>query len=233
MHAPEISTPAAPVDEAMVPERVPTPVESHQSEPTVQPDAEPETISSSHSQALTPVNSPSADPVNVPVPEDDFALMGQAAFELPSGHGWQYQINLGTRDLQKILESNAVHVPVLLATAAKRQRSEVRMSELAPEDKAKFDQAKLNEINQWLDTGTVQKILRYKIPPEQILRCRWALTWKTPEPGSTSGDRRAKARLVVLGYEDPQIDAIPRDSPTLSKDSRMLVPTHRISSVDC
>ena len=97
------------------------------------------------------------------------------------------------------------------------------MSELAPEDKDKFDQGKLNQINQWLDTGTVQKMLRYKIPPEQILRCRWALSWKTPEPGSTSGDRRAKARLVVLGYEDPQIDAILRDSPTLSKDSRMLV----------
>ena len=33
---------------------------------------------------------------------------------------------------------------------------------------------------------------------------------------------KAKARLVVLGYLDPRIEEIPRDSPTLNKTSRML-----------
>ena len=35
--------------------------------------------------------------------------------------------------------------------------------------------------------------------------------------------RRAKARLVILGYEDPNLTEIPRDSPTLQKESRSLI----------
>lgn len=34
--------------------------------------------------------------------------------------------------------------------------------------------------------------------------------------------RKAKARLVILGYEDPLIDVLPRDSPTLGRDTRMI-----------
>ena len=36
-------------------------------------------------------------------------------------------------------------------------------------------------------------------------------------------NRKAKARLVILGYEDPDITNIPRDSPTLQKESRSLL----------
>ena len=35
--------------------------------------------------------------------------------------------------------------------------------------------------------------------------------------------RKAKARLDVLGYMDPQLDTIPRDSPTLGRTSKMLI----------
>ena len=34
---------------------------------------------------------------------------------------------------------------------------------------------------------------------------------------------KPKARLVVLGFQDPMVDSIPRDSPTLTKLSRMLI----------
>ena len=53
------------------------------------------------------------------------------------------------------------------------------------------------------------------------MRCRWILTWKAPEVGGVG--RRAKARLVVLGFEDPGLAEIPRDAPTLSKDGRQLL----------
>ena len=42
--------------------------------------------------------------------------------------------------------------------------------------------------------------------------------------------RKAKARLVVLGFEDPLIDQIPRDSPTMSKLSRVLIMQYAASS---
>lgn len=51
-----------------------------------------------------------------------------------------------------------------------------------------------------------------------------AFDWKPveqPKPGEEA--TKAKARLIVLGYLDPQLEEIPRDSPTMSKVSRMLV----------
>ena len=53
------------------------------------------------------------------------------------------------------------------------------------------------------------------------MRCRWILTWKPPAPGLT--EKRAKARLVVFGFEDPQLSTIAADAPTLSKDGKQLV----------
>ena len=53
------------------------------------------------------------------------------------------------------------------------------------------------------------------------MRCRWILVWKPPDkPGR---ERRAKARLVVLGYTDPRLSEIPNDALTLSKDGRMVL----------
>ena len=65
-----------------------------------------------------------------------------------------------------------------VASAAKRQRAEVRLSELTAAEKAQFQKAKESEIQNWVNTGTISRILRSKVPHEQILRCRWILTWK-------------------------------------------------------
>lgn len=53
------------------------------------------------------------------------------------------------------------------------------------------------------------------------MQCRWILVWKSPEfPG---GEKRAKARLVVLGFTDPGLSHVPNDAPTLIKDGKMLL----------
>ena len=57
------------------------------------------------------------------------------------------------------------------------------------------------------------------------------LTWKNldeQEQKELKMTKKPKARLVILGYEDPLIDTLPRDSPTLGRDSRMLA-LHRWS----
>ena len=46
---------------------------------------------------------------------------------------------------------------------------------------------------------------------ERLLRMRWALTWKYTE----GGDRKAKARLVILGYQHPELTTVPTAAPTL------------------
>jgi hypothetical protein len=52
------------------------------------------------------------------------------------------------------------------------------MSELSQVEKTEFEKAKQAEINNWLQTETISKVLKNKIPSEQVLTCRWILTWK-------------------------------------------------------
>ena len=123
---------------------------------------------------------------------------------------------------------------LLLATTEKKQRTEVKLTTLTVEEQAAFKKAKESEIQNWLSTGTVSKILRDKLAPEQIIRCRWILVWKPLEeaisPENAKGIKseklkthKPKARLVVLGYLDPNLTEVPRDSPTLGRQSKMLL----------
>eukprot|EP00969_Alexandrium_andersonii_P210760 9308966-Alexandrium_andersonii.AAC.1 len=49
---------------------------------------------------------------------------------------------------------------------------------------------------------------------------RWVLTWK-PSPEDPRG-RRAKARIVILGFQHPELEKLKVASPTLSRAGRML-----------
>ena len=118
----------------------------------------------------------------------------------------------------------------------------MKLTELTAKERAEFETTKTAEVANWIHTGTISKILRNQIPSDQILRCRWILTWKpidtvgenvpTIKPNTTGqqhqpptnkgATHKAKARFVVLGYLDPEIENIPRDSPTLSKTARMM-----------
>ena len=91
---------------------------------------------------------------------------------------------------------------------------------MTKEEQAAFRKAKESEIQNWIHTGTVSKILRDKLAPEQILRCRWILVWKPLEEHREKIDdikiqseklksHKPKARLVVLGYLDPSSSWLP------------------------
>lgn len=150
--------------------------------------------------------------------------------ELLDNQCWKMEVQIDQRDIDNWKNEIDPSEHCFLATAAKRQRSEVRLSELNPQDRALFEKAKDSEVQNWLKTGTVMKVLRNQLTPQEILRCRWILTCKPIDPdeaskdsGSPHPDKKAKARLVVLGYLDPDIDKIPRDSPTLGRHSKMLI----------
>ena len=55
------------------------------------------------------------------------------------------------------------------------------------------------------------------VDAERIMGMRWILTWKpqTDENGVVTG-RKPKARLIIKGFQDPDLLRIQRDSPTLS-----------------
>ena len=110
---------------------------------------------------------------------------------------------------------------ILIATTAKKQRVEVQWKTLDHAEKELFRKAKAKEVQAWIDHGTVKKLVKGTLPENRIMRCRWILTWKDPLPGTT--EKRAKARLVILGFEDPDISSVPNDAPTLSKDGKQLI----------
>jgi hypothetical protein len=192
-----------------------------------QPDDEPEI------QPPAESSTPDVEPnhVEIPVPDDsDTDLVCEECWHLEQDQAWCFEVNICQQDINKWRRETSPHEMAFLVSAAKRQRSEVKLANLTPEQQKQFAEAKANEIDSWLATETVAKVLRHQIPAENILRCRWILTWKDVEPSVSSSEQRtekplqkAKARLVVLGYEDPQVDSIPRDSPTMSKLSRMLI----------
>eukprot|EP00435_Cladocopium_sp_Y103_P063659 s40_g25.t1 len=140
-------------------------------------------------------------------------------------HGQELALTLSTDDVETCMHKSPSEQIAFLASAAKRQRAEVKEKSLSAADLRLFNEAKTKEISSWLSTESVRKIARNQIPEEQILRSRWVLTWKPVEPTTSNPnpDAKPKARLVILGYGDPQLEQLARDSPTMGKDSRTLI----------
>ena len=89
-----------------------------------------------------------------------------------------------------------------------------------PGQQPQFDEAMTKELSQVLAADAVRLTQEEELnlKPERLLRMRWVLTWKNTE----GGDRRAKARLVILGYQHPELTNVPTAAPTLGKMSRHL-----------
>ena len=131
------------------------------------------------------------------------------------------EVDLKPKDLAKWLSETAPEQLATVAAVAKRARAEVKIKELSPHEVKLFDIAKEKELQCWVQTLAIRNVLRSRLNPEQILKSRWVLTWKPPEEPQQSP--RAKARLVVLGYQDPKLVEVMRDAPTLSREGRALV----------
>ena len=208
------------------------------------PQGEPEVNSeTSHPNTMIhnptiPENNPdtiTTDPAQIPIPpSDDDELFTEDftqnwidycdCFTLLEDTAWKFEVDISHHDIQQWRAESEPGEMAFLVSAAKRQRSEVKMTQLTHEERQMFKEAKNKEIDSWIATETVAKVLRHQIPAENIMRCRWILTWKpVDQPKAGEQKHTPKARLVVLGYEDPLVHEIPRDSPTMSKLSRMLI----------
>ena len=101
--------------------------------------------------------------------------------------------------------------------------SEVTYHRLLPGQQLQFDEAMTKELSQVSAADAVRRFsqeeeLNFKF--ECLLRMRWVLTWKYTE----GGDRKAKARLVILVYQHPELASVPTAAPTLGKMSCHLLP---------
>ena len=85
-------------------------------------------------------------------------------------------------------------------------------NDLTPQEKEQFAQAKQKGLKCWLDTDTVKEIMRERIHPSRIMPSRGIFNF-----------RKAKARLAVKEFQDPDIGSLNSESPTMTKDSRVLL----------
>ena len=138
------------------------------------------------------------------------------------GYAFCVEIPLKEKDFRKWQKEEFPENMSYVASVGRKTRAEVKLKELTPAEAALFKEAKDKELTSWVQTNAIRRILRSRLNPEQILKSRWVLTWKHPDPNDQSV-KKAKARLVVLGYMDPRLTEVARDSPTLSREGRAIV----------
>ena len=134
------------------------------------------------------------------------------------------EIMMTEHDVRQWSESHKPEELAAVASASKRARAEVSVKTLTLDEKILFEKAKDAELNCWIQTNALKPILRKHLNPEQILKSRWILTWKAVDEETNHGTKqKAKARLVVLGFQDPKLTEVARDSPTLTREGRHTV----------
>ena len=243
-----------PTTEPIVPPETPNEIPSPENIPLIasnlgdQPDGEPAPQGTPLMQPASDVspgasNTPGtitdpmpSDGALIPVPETpddsevDALYAHEDCFHISEDQCWRFEVDITQHDVECWRHEVDPHAMTFLVSAAKKQRSEVQLSNLSPSDQELFRQAKDKEIESWIQTETVARILRNQIPKENIMKCRWILTWKEVDEDKSKNLHQhqhpkfqPKARLVVLGYTDPNLESIPRDSPTMTKLSRMLI----------
>ena len=126
--------------------------------------------------------------------------------EMPqSGRDWQRAVN---------------NLQCYMVGAIKRRAIEVREKHLNEEEKEMFRQAKATEVRNFIAARAFEKLPEHLKPSyQQAIGMRWILTWKQKEDGS----RRAKARAVLLGYQDPSYEHRSTTAPVMSRQSRQLL----------
>jgi len=107
---------------------------------------------------------------------------------------------------------------VFIATSLRKKRVEIVEKRLTPEEKELIRTAKGKEIKEFLKEA-VRLQQGEIVDPSKVMKMRWVLTWKKNDDGTTKG----KARLVVLGFQDPHLGTENTSSPTLNRRSKQLL----------
>lgn len=151
----------------------------------------------------------------IPVPDDDDLVIDDINFtELPEDapQGW--------RVVDGYIEMDDIMMAAI-------RKGEVNERKLSPEDRAKFVEGKKNELNQYFSNAVWQiatgSEIEDAIKSKRVITARWVLTWKKVESEDGIIRWKAKARLVLRGFQDPDILSMKTASPTAGRTARMFL----------
>ena len=103
--------------------------------------------------------------------------------------------------------------------AMKRRAVEVCEKRLTNEEKAQFREAKNVEVRNFIAARAFECLPEHLQPSkDQAIGMRWILTWKLKD----NGERKAKARAVLLGYQDPSYEHRATTAPVMTRQTRQI-----------
>ena len=106
------------------------------------------------------------------------------------------------------------------AGALKRQAVEVSERRMSESDKQAFKEAKAVEVKNFLAAKAFEALPpEYRPDRSQAIGMRWILTWKLKDDGT----HKAKARAVLLGYQDPGYEHRSTTAPVMTRQTRQLM----------
>ena len=176
-------------------------------------------------ESMTDPVSPEADPGQIHIPSDDEGLQVTGKVKVPTLDVLEVSLDIHPSDitdnplcLWTVLDECLSVAP---QKAAKR-RVEVSMRKLSNEDQKLFEKAMQKEWQSWVDNKVMSLCKSRGIDPNKIIKARWVLVWKKSSDPDVK-TKTPKARLVLVGWQDPLLGQIATDSPTLRKESKSLV----------
>ena len=131
--------------------------------------------------------------------------------------GYMFEVPIQACDFKRLVERPR-HAEVWLSNKMMDKGREVSWSSLSLDQKKEFDTAMAKEISNVLRNCAVRALSsaeKGQVDIRRVMKMRWVLTFKS--------DGRSKARLVVLGYQAPNLIESQASSPTLSKLGKLLI----------
>ena len=162
--------------------------------------------------------------IHVPVPDDDELHVSS---KTPSKHAEQvFEMSLDI--LPEDISDNPLCLWGVLdecfqvTPKAKLRKVEVSFRKLSQGDQQLFEKAMQKEWNSWIENKVTSLCKSKGIPTEKVIKARWVLTWKkSSDPDDKN--KTPKARLVLVGWQDPELGKIQTDSPTLRKETKHMI----------
>ncbi|OLP93409.1 Copia protein [Symbiodinium microadriaticum] len=130
------------------------------------------------------------------------------------------EVEITMPETRRTWEKATNNLQAFFAGALKRRAVEVSEKKLSPQELQQFKEAKAVEVKNFLAAEAFQALPPHLRPnASQAIGMRWILTWKSKEDGT----RRAKARAVLLGYQDPAYEHRATTAPVMTRQSRQLI----------
>ena len=112
----------------------------------------------------------------------------------------------------EVLDGSSV-IDVFAVSSARRKRVEVSERKMTESDGKLFRKVKELELQSWLAHRVFDLVKKKFVDQERVMRARWVLTCKS------SG--KAKARLCVFRFQDPDLTEVPVTVPRCQVHQRL------------